>query len=150
MYGEYILGLYYDYSKGHWYVKIRVIPHLGRCDVDHERYHWSTVKLPKGFTWRDARTFKDLDRDFPRVDFLIVNTDLIVRFTPARFFQQKYHQPKLYLTIRNFRELRAQKVLNDLCGYDKLERIIPGETYPMGMHFEDGIWTIWKDEGLNW
>ncbi len=84
------------------------------------------------------------------MDFLIVNTDLIVRFTPARFFQQKYHQPKLYLTIRNFRELRAQKVLNDLCGYDKLERIIPGETYPMGTHFEDGIWTIWKDEGLNW
>ena len=81
---------------------------------------------------------------------MIVNTDVIVRFTPTRYFQQVLHQPKLYLTIRNFRELKAQKVLNDLCGYDKAERIIPGEVYPMGYNFEDGIRTIWKDEGLNW
>ena len=79
-----------------------------------------------------------------------MNTDLIVRFTPARFFQQTYHQPKMYLTIRNFRYLRAHKVLNDLCGYDSEDRLIPGETYPMGAHFEDGVLTIWKDEGLNW
>ena len=81
---------------------------------------------------------------------MIMDTDLVVRFTPQRFLQRIYHQPKLYLTIRNFRELRAQKVINDLCGYDKAERIIPGETYPMGYHFEDGIWTIWRDKGLDW
>ena len=131
-------------------MKIHAIPYLGRDDVDHERYHWGKIKFPKGFSWKDVRTFRDLERDFPRVDFLIVNTDLVVRFTPIRTIQQIFHQPKLYLTIRNFRELRAQKVLNDLCGYDKAERIIPGGAYPMGAHFEDGIWTIWKDEGLDW
>ena len=79
---------------------------------------------------------------------MIVNTDLVIRFSPSRFLQQTYHQPKIYLTIRNFRELRAHEVINVLYGYDKLERIIPGETYPMGRHFEDGILLIWRDEGL--
>ena len=125
-------------------------PYLGRDDVDHERYHWGTVKLPKGFSWKDARTFKDSNYDFSRIDFLIMDVDLVIRFSPSRFLQQKYHQPKLYLTIRNFRCVRAQKVINDLCGYDKAERITPGGAYPIGAHFEDGILTIWKDEGLDW
>ncbi len=80
---------------------------------------------------------------------MIVDTDLVVRFTPRRFLQQEYNQPKLYLTIRNFRELKAQKVLNDLCGYDNVDRLIPGECYPMGKHFEEGILTIWHVVGLN-
>ena len=130
-------------------MKVHVIPYLGRDDVDHERYHWGAVKIPKGFTWRDARTFKERDRDFSRADFLIVYTDLVIRFCPSKFLQ-KYHQPKLYLTIRNFRGMRAQKVINDLCGYDKAERIIPCGAYPMGAHFNDGILTIWKEAGLDW
>ena len=38
------------------------------------------------------------------------------------------------------------KVLCDICGYDREDRLFVPYMYPLGRHFEDGILTIWHDK----
>lgn len=135
-------------DNGCWFVREGIIPFLDRDDIDLSRYQWCKAKLLAKAIWKEARSYKYDGYDFQRIDFLISNEDLLIRFTPRKYLQTKYKQHKLYLRIKNFRELSAQEVLNALCGYDRAERIIPGGMYPLGMHFEEGLLDVWMSEGL--
>lgn len=119
---------------------------FGCDDIDTTRYIWGKITLPNGYKWKDAITFRDNEYDFPRIDFLIVAPDLAIKFCPSRFFKHIFPSQKpIFLTIRNFKQITADKVINDLCGYDSVERMFTSYFFPLGRHFDDGILTIWDN-----
>ena len=122
---------------------------LGREDIDPKRYRWGKVNLPDGYKWKDAHTFRSREYLFPRIEFLKIGTDLVIKFIPCRYLKRKFpDQQAIYLTIQNYHELSASRVICDLCGYDKEERLFLPPLYPLGRHFEEGVLITWHDK--NW
>ena len=129
---------------------------LGNPELDTQRYLWRKVKLPQGKSWsKNAKCFIDKSYNASRIYFFDNAPDLYIRFVFARgrrheyVYSQKFNctvyaifkQSTLYLTIKNYAELTALDVLNDLYrGCDSL--------YPLGRHFEDGIFSFWKEHKL--
>ena len=129
---------------------------LGNPDLDTQRYLWGKVKLPQGKSWKeDAKCFKDKSYEASTIYFFDNAPDLYVRFVFKRGRRYEYvyskefkrtvcaifKQSTLYLTIKNYVELTALEVLNDLYkGCNSL--------YPLGRHFEDGILLFWKEHRL--
>lgn len=95
------------------------------------RYRWGEIKLPQGYKWKDAQTFTDREYYYPRIDILPIGQELVIRFKPSLRRLKTY-----YLTIKDYKELTALQVINDVCGY------------ALGRHFEDGILTVWRNAGL--
>ena len=129
---------------------------LGNLELDTQHYSWGKVKLPQGKTWKkDAKCFKAKDYNASTIYFFDNAPDLYVRFVfgGGRRYEYVYSetykctvlgyfkQSALYLTIKNYVELTALNVLNDLYkGCNSL--------YPLGRHFEDGILLFWKEHKL--
>ena len=102
---------------------------LGNPELDTQRYLWQKVKLPQGKSWsKDAKFFKDKSYDASTIYFFDNAPDLYVRFVFKRGRRCEYvyskefkrtvcaifKQSALYLTIKNYAELTALEVLNDL------------------------------------
>ena len=123
--------------------------------LDSKRYVWCAVKMPKGKSWeKDAIHFRDNGYVFSKISFFDNTSNLYVRFTPSRGLNgflahsEKYNrvvwyaykQSVLYLTIKNYAEISACQVLNDI--WDSTS----GEG--LGRHFEEGILNFWKSHSL--
>ena len=121
--------------------------------LDNEYYSTYPVKLPKGKTWtKDSVKFPVKDKDkkikyvnnlscnryfYSNIYFFDAGCDLYILFSGRKL-------PKQYLTIKNYSERRANEILLDMFHY-----LGDSNPYPLGSHFEDGIFRFWKMKGLH-
>lgn len=96
----------------------------------------------RGIVWSadDVITKTSKDYTYKTIDAAIVGNDLYFRF---RGTYKTNPQKQLFFVIRNFRNYTANEIFTDV-----INRSGESHPYPLGMHFEDIVRTIFKNNGL--
>lgn len=96
----------------------------------------------RGIVWSadDVITKTSKDYTYKTIDAVIVGNDLYFRF---RGTYKTNPQKQLFFVIRNFRNYTANEIFTDV-----INRSGESHPYPLGMHFEDIVRTIFKNNGL--